>query len=82
MSAADFWSNRERAQGDEVRRMGKQPGEGAEEYEQDRGRHSNLPFDETCLGTEALGESARPREFEGAPLRSSRPRKRAIRQVS
>jgi hypothetical protein len=57
---------RERAQGDEIRRMGKEPGKSAEEDEQDRGRHSNLPFDETSLprgerASRAVGNSkARP----------------------
>ena len=51
----------------EVGRMRKQPGKGAEENEQDRGRHSNLPFDETELSN---GSRERPalREFEGASV--------------
>ena len=37
----------DRAHRDEVGGMRKQPGKSAEEHEQERGRHSNLPFDET-----------------------------------
>src|SRR5438552_19181555 len=48
--------------------MGQKPGERTEENEQDRGRHSNLPFDET----EIPGGSKRSRARENSRARSLR----------
>ncbi len=65
---------RERAEGDEVGRMGKEPGQGAEENQQDRGRHSNLPFDRTDLsnGREASrAPGIRRRVLSCGPVREA-----------
>src|SRR6266542_4802908 len=61
--------------------MGQKAGESTEEDEQDRGRHSNLPFDETknSGGSKKIPAPAgiRRRVLSGTPTE-----KRFVRQVS
>jgi hypothetical protein len=56
-------------------------GKSTEENEQDRGRHSNLPFDETNLSGEEEGVP-RLGKSRARPLSLPRRRKRSVRQVS
>jgi len=62
--------------------MGKNPGESTEENQQNRSRHSNLPFDET-KARNGSGEVSTPAGIRRRALSgSSRPGKRFVRQVS